>query len=98
MNKEIYAPFEIEHGFNNERALRNDESRASECEIKIRVNPTPAFPSTRLLSRSQWRKAQNRKVIVPDSLAKRVVVTSTGHHMHLFSIEDTVERKKTVSL
>ena len=91
MNKEQYAPWEVQHGFNNEHALRNDESRTS--EIKTRVNPTPAFPSTRLLSRSQWRKAQNRKVIVPDSLAKRMVVTSTGHHMHLFSIEQTVERK-----
>ena len=93
MNKEQYAPWEVQHGFNNERALRNEESRASEIEIRTRVNPAPALPiSVRLMSRSQWRKTQNRKVIAPDSLAKRVVVTSTGHHMHLFSIEQTVER------
>jgi hypothetical protein len=93
MNKEAYAPFEIHNGFASDRFLRNEPSRAGECEIKTRVNPAPALPSSVLLmSRSQWRKTRNRKVIVGDSQAKRVIVTSTGHHLHLFDESQTKER------
>ena len=94
MYKEQFAPFEIEHGFASDRFLKGEPSRAGECEIRNRINPAPALPSSVLLmSRSQWRKTRNRKVIVGDSQAKRVIVTSTGHHLHLFDESQTVERK-----
>lgn len=104
MQKEAYAPFEIQNGYASDRFLRNEPSRAGEykirrqnepsrsgeCEIKTRVNP--ALPGVLLLSRSQWRKDRNRKVIVADSQAKRMVMTRTGHHLHLFDESQTKER------
>ena len=54
-----------------------------------------------LMSKSQWRKTRNRKVIVGDELAKRAIVTSSGYRLHLFDESQTVERKnqmQTVSL
>jgi hypothetical protein len=104
VEKEAYAPFEIQNGYASDRFLRNEPSRAGEYkirqrnepsragefEIKTRVN-TPLI-SVALMSRSQWRKTQNRRVIARDEQAMRVIVTSTGHHLHLFSIEQTRER------
>jgi hypothetical protein len=76
-----------ERGFDSDRALRNDESRVSECEIK----PHSKQPPRLLLSHSQW-KARGRRVIHPDSSAARSFVTQTGHNMCLFSEEQTVKR------
>jgi hypothetical protein len=80
----VYASWEVQHGFNNENALRKDESRASECEIK----PHSERPRL-LLSHSQW-KARGRRVIHRDSSAARSFITQTGHNLCLFSEEQTV--------
>jgi len=97
VNKEAYAPFEIEHGFDSDRALRNEESRASEFEIKAKpATANPPLPGVTLMSKSQWRKTRHRKVIVSDEQAKRVIVTKTGYHLHLFDESQTVQSVKKV--
>ena len=45
----------------------------------------------KLLSHSQWT-LYKRKVCVPDSQAKSVVVTKTGHRLSLFGFEQTKEK------
>ncbi len=96
MNRNSYASWE--RGFDSDRALLN-ASREGEFEIKAPVNSP--VPNVTLMSKSQWRKTRNRKVIVGDEQAKRVIVTSTGYRLHLFDESQTVERKnqtQTVSL
>jgi len=44
-------------------------------------------------SRSQWRGI-DRRVVVGDEEAKRVIVTSTGHRLHLFEITQTRLRRE----
>ena len=88
MNKEQYAPWEVQHGFASDRFLRNEASRASECELRPRT-PSPAPRDPNLLSRTQW-KLCDRKVVVPDGRAKRLVVTKNGHHLYLFDETQTV--------
>jgi hypothetical protein len=105
VQKEAYAPFEIQNGFDSDRFLRNEPSREGEYKIKRRNEPSRAgefeiktsvstpLTSVTLMSRSQWRKTQNRRVIARDEQAMRVIVTGTGHHLHLFNESQTVERK-----
>jgi hypothetical protein len=88
-NKEAaYAPWERE--FDSDRALLN-ASREGEFELKAPVNPS--LTNTTLMTKAQWRKNRNRKVIVGDEQAKRVIVTKTGYKLHLFSSDQTKERK-----
>ncbi len=92
MNKEVYAPWEKSHGFANENFLRNEKSRFGEFFIKPRPASASAAPRDPLLfSHTQW-KARNRRVCVPDSQAKNVIVTHTGHRLHLFSFAQTTEK------
>jgi hypothetical protein len=87
VQKEVYAPWEIRNGFNSDRFLRNEPSRAGEFEIKRRPAALPRDPN--LLSRTQW-KLRDRTVVVSDHYAKSVVATRNGHHLCLFDKTQTV--------
>jgi hypothetical protein len=93
MTHELFAPWEKEHGFDSDRFMKNETSRLGECEIKKRPASSASSSNLeqKLLSHSQWT-VYNRKVCVPDSQAKSVVVTKTGHRLSLFSLEQTKEK------
>ena len=88
MLQELFAPWEIQHGYASDRFLRQETSRLGEFEIKRRPALTP---ERKLLSHSQW-SAFNRRVCAPDSQAHTVVVTKTGHRLCLFTFEQTKEK------
>jgi hypothetical protein len=49
-------------------------------------------PERNLFSRSQWRIQHGRRVMVPDSQAKKIVVSrNNGHNLALFSFDQTIE-------
>jgi hypothetical protein len=100
MNRGIYSSWEIQHGYNSDHFLKGEASRVGEYEIKRRAEtkqqpassaPAPSKLEQKLLSHSQWT-VYNRKVCVPDSQAKSVVVTKTGHRLSLFGLEQTKEK------
>jgi hypothetical protein len=87
VRKGEYSPWEKQHGFNDENALRNDESRADECEIKprkLRLRNANVV----LLSRAQW--ADRGRKVVDGAVPVKVVVTKRGRPLKIFSLEQTV--------
>jgi hypothetical protein len=82
VEKEAYAPFEIQHGFDSDRFLRNEASRAGEYKIKQRSI------SSRLRSRAQWAE-RGRRVLPNVEPAKVLLDTKNNHHLRLYSIEQT---------
>jgi hypothetical protein len=92
-NKQVYASWETQNGYASDRFMKNEASRVGEFEIKARPAPSSASSKLeeKLLSHSQWT-LYKRKVCVPDSQAKSVVVTKTGHRLCLFSFQQTKEK------
>jgi len=90
MRREVYAPFEIQHGFDSDRALKNEPSRAGEYQIRQR----PASPphDTLLRSRAQWAE-RGRRVLSNVEPAK-VLDTKNNHQLRLFSFEQTTDSSR----
>jgi hypothetical protein len=83
VEKEAYAPFEIENGFASDRFLRNERSRAGEYQIKRR--PVSSY----LRSRAQC--AEFGRIVLPNVAPAKVLLdTKNNHQLRLYSIEQTV--------
>ena len=91
MEKEAYAPFEIEHGYASDRFLRQEASRAGEYEIKKR--PASSQHETRLRSRAQWAE-RGRRVLPNVAPAKVLLDTKNNHHLRLYSSEQTTDSSR----
>jgi len=86
-NKQAYAPWEIQHGYNSDRFLKNERSRAGECVMRRRAGSS-SQRDVLLLSRSQWQERGRKVLAYLDP--KEVRVTRTGHSLHLFSFDQTI--------
>ena len=84
MEKEAYAPFEIQNGYASDRFLKNEPSRAGEYKIKQRP-----ISSQRLRSRAQWAE-RGRRLLPNVEPAKVMLDIKNNHHLRLYSIEQTV--------
>lgn len=84
MNKEVFAPFEMQHGFDSDRFLRNEESRLGEFEIK---HPSSSQEDRLLRSKTQWE--QCGRVVMDGAQAMKTVVSRSGHNLRLYSEAQT---------
>jgi hypothetical protein len=82
-----FAPWEKQHGFNNDKALRNEKSRFGEFQIRRRAESSSSQRDVLLLSRSQW--VERGRTVLPDMAAKESRVTRSGYILRLFSFEQT---------
>ena len=87
MEKEAYAPFEIQNGFASDRFLRNEPSRVGEYKIK----PRPI--SSQFRTRAQWAE-RGRKVLSDVAPAKVLLDTKNNHRLRLYSIEQTTDSSR----
>jgi hypothetical protein len=87
VRKGEFASWEKQHGYNNDRFLKSERSRAGEFQIRRRAGSS-SQRDVLLLSRSQWQE-RGRKVLAYLE-PKEVRVTRTGHSLRLFSFDQTI--------
>jgi hypothetical protein len=83
MNRDIYASWEVQHGFDRDIFLRNEQSRAGEYQIKRRPI------SSQFRSRAQWAE-RGRRVLSDVAPAKVLLDVKNNHQLRLYSFEQTV--------
>jgi hypothetical protein len=86
VNKEVYAPFEIENGFDSDRFLKGEPSRAGEYQIR---RPASSQREMLLRTREQW--AERGRRVLPNVEPAKVLDTKNNHHLRLFSFEQTTD-------
>ena len=85
MEKETYAPFEIQNGYASDRYLRNEPSRAGEYHIRRR--PISSQRESLLNTRAQW--AERGRRVLPN-VEPATVLNKNNHQLRLYSFEQTV--------
>ena len=88
MRKGEFASWEKQHGYNSDRFLKNERSRAGECVMRRRAGSSSSQRDVLLLSRSQWQERGRKVLAYLDP--KEVRLTRSGHSLHLFSFEQTI--------
>jgi hypothetical protein len=86
VEKEVFAPFEIENGFAHDAFLKGEQSRAGEYQIKRRPS---SQRETHLRTRAQW--AERGRRVLPNVAPAKVLDTKNSHHLRLYSIEQTTD-------